>query len=231
MVKAKAVNRISENGNGNGAHVEAPPADKTVTISAPNFQTAVFTIVGTAPYVQNKFSEKARQKMRAAQEAGEKRKKGAAREAKDFQECYEGALHVSTDGWYGIPAPGFRAAMISACRACGFQMTRAKLSVFVEADGHDATDGTPLVKITKGEPRPVEHLVRQNMTTDIRVRPMWSPGWQAVVRVRFDADQFALDDVANLLLRAGVQVGVGEGRPDSRASAGMGWGTFALADK
>jgi hypothetical protein len=32
----------------------------------------------------------------------------------------------------------------------------------------------------------------------------------------------------NLMLRAGQQVGIGEGRPDSPNSNGLGWGRFAL---
>jgi len=34
--------------------------------------------------------------------------------------------------------------------------------------------------------------------------------------------------VTNLLSRVGMQVGIGEGRPFSKNSAGMGWGTFEL---
>lgn len=203
-----------------------------VTITAPNFQTAVFTIVGTAPYVQNKFSNKARETIRETQEAGSTAKKGKKREGKNFIEAYEQAQHVTAEGWRGIPAPAFRAGLISACRMAGFQMTRAKLSVFIEADGFDYDDGTPLVRITKGEPRYTEHAVRVGMgTTDLRARAMWDAGWQAVVRVRFDADQFTAEDVANLMLRAGAQVGVGEGRPDSKSSTGMGWGTFTFAQE
>ena len=48
------------------------------------------------------------------------------------------------------------------------------------------------------------------------------------MRVRFDADQFTLTDVANLLMRVGMQVGIGEGRPFSKNSNGMGWGLFDL---
>ena len=48
--------------------------------------------------------------------------------------------------------------------------------------------------------------------------------------MRFDYDQFGYDDVSNLVLRAGIQVGVGEGRPDSKKSTGMGWGTFTITD-
>jgi hypothetical protein len=59
------------------------------------------------------------------------------------------------------------------------------------------------------------------------VRPLWRK-WSADVRIRFDEDQFALIDVTNLLARAGVQVGIGEGRPNSRMSPGIGWGTFEI---
>jgi len=48
------------------------------------------------------------------------------------------------------------------------------------------------------------------------------------VVVNFDADQFTVQDVTNLMQRVGMQVGIGEGRPDSRDSAGLGWGTFCL---
>jgi hypothetical protein len=58
---------------------------------------------------------------------------------------------------------------------------------------------------------------------------MWEPGWSAKVRVTFDLDQFSLQDVGNLMMRVGRQVGIGEGRPDSRNSAGMGWGLFDIA--
>lgn len=203
-----------------------------VQISAPNFQWAVFKIRGIAPYVQNKFSQKAREQMREKQEKGSTGKKGQNKEAKNFQEAYELATHRAADGWCGIPAPAVRAAMISACRTVGFKMTLAKLSVFVEADGFDADDQTPLIRITKGEPEYFESLVRlATGVADIRPRPMWQPGWEAVVRIRFDGDQFTLTDVTNLLMRVGLQVGVGEGRPDSKMSTGMGWGMFEVLGK
>ena len=205
---------------------------EALTIAPPKFEVAGFRIVGVAPYVQNKFSEKALRMMREKQEAGSAGGKGTKRQPKDFQAAYEGAMHKSVEGWCGIPAPAFRNACISACRVCGFTMTRAKLSVFVEPDGFDATDGTPLVKITKGEPQYSEMAVRnESGVCDLRPRPMWREGWEAMVRVRYDGDQFTLPDVANLMLRAGMQVGVGEGRPDSRKSCGMGWGLFRVDAK
>lgn len=203
---------------------------ETVTISPPKLTTWRFRIIGTAPYVQNKFSKKAKEILHNRHEAGSTNAKGEKREGKDFDALYNGAMHKMADGSHGIPAPAFRNGMISACRMAGFKMTHAKLSVFIEADGYDTEDGTPLVRITKGKPRYHESYVR-NATgvVDLRARPMWDIGWQADVRVRYDEDQFTLADVGNLLTRVGLQVGIGEGRPDSRSSAGMGWGMFELA--
>lgn len=201
-----------------------------VTIPAPNMEIAEFRIIGDAPYVQNAFPQKAMEEIRATQVAGSTAKKGKKREPKDFDAMYEQSLHRSEDGWFGIPAPAFRNAMIDACRLVGFHMTKAKMSVFCLADGYDPRDHSPLVRITKGEPNKIESLVRlQGSTPDIHARGLWEPGWEAIVRIQYDADQFTRKDVANLLVRVGGQVGVGEGRPFSPNSAGMGWGTFVLA--
>jgi len=200
---------------------------RTVVIESPKFESAVIALVGTAPYVQHKFSQKARLQIKATQAAGSQAKKGTKREPKDFDEVYRQAMHISREGWAGIPAPAFRNAMISACRIVGFKMTIAKLSVFVDADGFDADDGTPLVRI-KGEPRMHETYARNdNGSIDLRFRPMWEE-WSVDLRIRWDAAQFSAGDIVNLLSRVGMQVGIGEGRPDSKNSAGMGWGLFEV---
>jgi hypothetical protein len=206
-------------------------AVERITITAPNFQRLELNIRGTAPYMQARFSEKAMAKMTDKMKAGSTAKKGTARDARDFDADYHGAMHLSEEGWHGIPASAFRAAAIDACRMAGFQMTRAKMSVFVQADGIDSVDGTPLVRIVQGEPERSEMAVR-NATgvADIRVRPMWRT-WAVRLVVQFDADQFSDQDVVNLMNRAGLQVGVGEGRPFSKSSNGLGFGTFELANE
>lgn len=202
-------------------------ASERIVIPAPNIVTARFRLIGTAPLVVNKFGFKARTMMREAQEAGPKGKKGKKRDPKNFQECFEGAKHYSTDGWEGIAAPAFRNAMIDACRMVGFKMTHAKCSVFVIADGVAKGDGMPLVRI-HGESHYSEHCVRNDSgVADIRARPMYD-NWSVNLTVKFNGDQFSVTDVANLLQHAGIAVGVGEGRPFSPNSAGMGWGTFEV---
>ena len=215
--KAAGVNRL------NGSD---KPAPKASIIAAPNLQAGLFHIYGTAPYVQNKFSGTKRKQMLAAQMST----KATSRKAKDPRDPdadYLGAQHLTKDGKHGIPAPAFRAAMISACRVAGFQMTKAKLSVFVIADDLDFDDGTPLVFIN-GVPEMHEAAVRlESGVASIAFRPMWRE-WSADVKIQWDGDQFSQQDVVNLLERAGNQVGIGEGRHDSRKSIGMGWGTFTL---
>jgi hypothetical protein len=203
-------------------------APEVVRITRPKLRSAIISITGISPYVQHAFSEKQRKVMEETQRAGQQAKGKRARAPKDFEAVYEAAKHISKDGWLGIPAPAFRNAMISACRLIGFKMTHAKLSVFVEADGIDAKEGTPLVRI-EGKPRIHEASVRNaSGVADIRWRPMWEE-WGAKVRVTWDEEQFSATDVMNLMLRAGLQVGIGEGRPDSPNSNGLGWGRFEVA--
>ena len=200
-----------------------------VAITPPNMNTVGVPIYGTAPLVQLSFPQKAIEEMRAKHEAGSKAKKGAKKEPRDFHADYENAMHRATEGWIGVPAAAFRNAMISACKIVGFMMTRGKLAIFVEADGIDIAEGTPLVKLD-GEPEMVIHHVR-NATgvADLRARAMFRE-WKMMIRIRYDADIFSLTDIMNLMARAGLQVGIGEGRADSKKSAGMGWGHFAIEE-
>ena len=199
----------------------------TLVVAAPRMGLVEVDIEGTAPYVQHKFSGRARKQMLEAQMAGSRSKSRKIREERNPEEDYEEATHFSCEGEYGIPAPAFRSAMISACRLVSFTMTKAKLSIFVLADFFDCDDQTPLVRLV-GERKRAEHAVRlEGGVASIAIRPIWNQ-WSATVRITFDKDQFDYQDVINLMVRAGLQVGVGEGRPDSKKSHGMGWGTFQV---
>ena len=204
-----------------------------ITIKPAKFLVAEFKLRGTAPYVSNKFSAEAREMMRAKQVAGSQAKKGAKREGKNFDQKYLESMHHLEGGGFGIPASCFRQAIVSACRIVGFKMTLAKLAVFILHDGLDADPGdrSPLVRITKGAPRPQESYVRlATGVADLACRGLWEPGWELNLRVKYDADMFTSTDIRNLLERVGVQVGLGAGRPDSKTSCGQGWGTFEIVD-
>ena len=201
---------------------------RVVTIKPPNFQVALFTIKGLAPLVIHRFSAKLKEQMRTKMEQGKSASSKRHREPKATDELFEEARYTSRQGWDGFHAAAIRNAAISACRLVGFKMTLAKLSIFCEADGVDAKEPQiPLVRIY-GEPVKQEDMARvETGQPYVTVRAAYHD-WSAKVRIRFDADQFSLEDVTNLLARVGSQVGIGEGRPDSPNSAGMGWGLFEV---
>jgi len=207
---------------------KAAAAEEIVAIQAPDFRLIELQIEGTSPLVINRFSAKAIEMMRATQEAGSAAKSRKTREPKDFDALFENAKHVAEDGWEGIHAAAFRNGAISACRACGFKMTHAKLAFSVFADGIDRVDGAPLVRLTHGTAEQYVAPTR-NATgvVDLRCRPMYRQ-WGAKLRIRYDAGMLSAGDVSNLIQRVGLQVGIGEGRPDSKASAGLGFGLFQI---
>ncbi len=200
-----------------------------LTIPAPNMEQAEFQITGTSPYVQHNFSGITLDKMLADQMEGSQAKnKKRKHPPRNIEADYLGAQRLTRDGKNGIPATAFRGALISACRLVGFQMTKAKLSIFVHADDFDASDGTPLVYIQGTHEMLKSRVVLASGVSSIAIRPIWRK-WSAKVRIQFDADQFQAIDVLNLLVRVGMQVGIGEGRPDSKKSHGMGWGLFSVS--
>lgn len=223
----KLVNRIADQFDGDTATALPEPRDKDIQITAPNIKTISVLLVGTSPLVVNRFGSKARQIMQDTQEAGSVAKKGRKRDPKDFDACYKDAMHKASEGWHGIHAGGFRKGMIDAGgRLAGFHMTKLKVALFVKPDGY-SPEGEPLVKITKGEPHMHIGPVRNaSGVADLRARPMWAPGWESILTIDFDADILSATDVVNLISRVGRQCGVCEGRPNSKESAGCGWGLF-----
>lgn len=199
--------------------------EENIVISAPNFGVLEILIRGTAPLVVERFSKKA--ELMAKMQEGQQAKSKRVRDARDFERDAEEARYRHIDGWEGINAACFRAGMISACRLVGFKMTLAKLSVFIEADGFDKADGLPIVRIYGDSNTFTAHTRNATGVVDVRARPQYRE-WASRLRVKFDQTQFSATDVINLISRVGLQVGIGAGRPDSKASAGCGWGTFEI---
>lgn len=201
---------------------------ESVTIKAPNFQTAVFSVKGVAPLVIHRFSKKTKEQMKEKMETGKAASSKKNREAKDTDDLYNESRYIANEGWDGFHAGAIRGALISACRLVGFKMTLAKLSVFVIPDGWDKFEPqVPLVRIY-GEPKKQEDMARvETGQPYVTIRAAYYD-WSAKIKIRWDKDQFTSEDISNLLMRAGQQVGICEGRPDSKKSAGMGWGLFEI---
>jgi hypothetical protein len=207
---------------------QVPATTKTVTISAPKFKKAVFEVSGVAPLVVHRFSTKVKAGFIKTMETGKPDSSKKKREARNTDDMYNEARYISPDGWDGFNASAIRAAMVSACRLVGFKMTLAKLSVFVEPDGWDANEPQiPLIRIY-GKPVKQSDVARvETGQSYVTVRAAYH-NWKSKIKIRWDADQFTIDDIYNLLYRVGMQVGICEGRPDSKKSCGMGWGLFEV---
>lgn len=199
---------------------------KAIAIKAPKFEVVEMILEGTAPLVIARFSKKGPLMEKMAQGSTAKNKKD--RVARDYDAEADAARHYNTTReWEGAHAGAFRAGSISACRLVGFKMTLAKLSVFILEDDFDEEYKTPLVRIYGKSETDTSHTRNATGVVDVRARPMYKR-WGMRLRVRYDADQFTSTDVYNLISRVGMQVGIGEGRPDSKSSAGCGWGTFRV---
>lgn len=198
---------------------------EVVAITPPDLGVMTFLIRGTAPLVVERFSKKAELMAKMAEGPSAKNRK--ERTARDYEQDAEDARYRSPEGWEGVNAAAFRAGMISACRLVGFKMTLAKLSVFVVQDDFDRLDGLPIIRIYGNSQVFTAHTRNATGVVDVRARPMYRD-WACKLSIKFDRAQFKAADVVNLLARVGGQVGIGAGRPDSKSSAGCGWGTFEV---
>ena len=203
--------------------------ERTVTIAPLNYQVAQFTINGTSPLVIKRMSEKVDEEFRKKYESGTKAAAGKKRhEAVDLDQVTEDCKYISQEGWEGFNAAAVRNAMIGACRTANFKMTMGRFAIFCIADGRDKfKPQIPLVKIIGKSVRQDDIVRNKAGVAMLACRPAYHD-WSMKLRIRFDADTFTLQDIANLLNRAGVG-GFGEGRNSSPMSNGMGWGCFEVA--
>jgi hypothetical protein len=197
-----------------------------VVITPPNFKTVVFNVQGDpeVPLVVNRMSNKLGDL--AAPPPGQKRKRSNVTP----DQMVDRARYVSREGWDGIPTSMARNSLIAACRFADAKQINAKGAIFVEPDGVDALEPqTLLLKIEGAKAQRQDDIARNRMTgAAIEChRPAYF-NWRVNLRIRYDADQFSLESIANLLHRAGSQIGWGVGRPSSSRSNGMGWGTFHI---
>jgi len=198
------------------------------TIKPPSMAVLEIAIRGIEPLVIARFSKKGELMAKMSEGGAAKNKK--ERKARDYDQEAQEAKHIAVEGWEGIAASAFRAGLISVCRLVNFKMTMAKMAIFVVSDGYDREEQTPLVRIYgPGATTYTAHTRNSTGVVDVRSRPMYTK-WGCVLRVRFDQDQFSAQDVLNLIARVGLQNGIGEGRPNSKVSAGLGYGLFQVVD-
>jgi hypothetical protein len=171
-------------------------------------------IVGTAPLLVHKFSEKAKRQMLDNMQG-----RKTPKMAKDPKAEYEAAFYRTKDGAYGFPAIAFKAATVSASRFYGKSVTMTSLRQCVFVSGEPGDDGQQVVRI-EGEPTMREDVVRVGMGgTDLRYRPQFLE-WSTWLEVTYVTSMLTRDSLLSLIDAGGLGVGVGEWRPEKKGDFG-----------
>ena len=194
-------------------------ADAQVSISRIGTETLRVPLVGTAPLIVHKFSEKSKRQMLDAMQG-----RKSPKEAKDPEAEYEAAFYKHDDDGYGFPVIAFKAASVSACRFFGksMPMTLARQCIFFDAE-FSKRDGQKLARIV-GTTHMREDVTRVGMGgTDLRYRPEFTE-WSTEVELTFVKSMLTRESVLSLIEAGGMGVGVGEWRPEKKGD----FGTYAI---
>lgn len=174
-------------------------------------------IVGTAPLLVHRFSEKAKRQMLDAMQG-----RKSPKQAKDPEAEYKAAFYKLKDGGNGFPCIAFKAATIGGARFySGVTMTALKQFMFF--NGEPGVDGQKLVRI-EGEPEMREDVVKVGRNgTDLRYRPEFAE-WSTTLEVVYVTSALTRGSVLSLIDAGGMGVGVGEWRPEKDGD----FGTFRV---
>jgi len=195
------------------------PADATVNIKRLERLLFEVPIVGTAPLIVNRWSEKAKAQMLDAQQS----KTRAKKEPKDPKANYEASKYRLEDGRDGFPASAFKAAIVHAARLFeGVTQVALKQTVVVVGEGPELLVPLEYSDVTMREDTPRN----ASGVADLRYRAMYL-NWKATLQLRVIGGQFTLESLFALVDAAGIG-GVGEWRPTSPKSATGTFGTFEV---
>lgn len=171
-------------------------------------------IIGTAPLIVHRFSEKAKRQMLDNMQG-----KKSPKEPKNPEAEYEAAFYRLKDGVPGFPVIAFKAATVGACRFYGKSITMTALKQYVFFRGEIGPDGQMLARI-EGEPQMREDVVTVNRGgSDLRYRPEFRE-WSTVLEVIYVTSCLTRNSVLSLIDAGGMGVGVGEWRPERNGDFG-----------
>ena len=183
-----------------------------ITMKAIKKMNITFTIIGTSPLIQHKWSEKAKREMKE-KHAGKKTKTRAVR---DPEAEFQAACYLDDNGEFGLPLMAFKNSLISAAhKDIGIEKTLVRKAFFIKS-----ADSGLVHKMDCSEPVMREDMVRVGAgSADIRYRPEFRQ-WKSTISCEVDGQLLTADDVINLVNRAGFGVGIGEWRPEKSGEFG-----------
>jgi hypothetical protein len=219
-------------------------------------ETLAIQVVGEAPLIVSRFSDKAKRQMLEAQQ-GIKRPKESRNPEQEFQDSlYKAGLASAHDaavlGWsdpeiidpetglpyrwsvaeggqlYGLPSMSFKMCTIAAARLYGKAVKMTELRQFMYFDGRQVIGEPNRLTIIQGTPALREDYVR--LAGVNRPADLRYRGcfyeWRAVLIVRYTRNLLDRDSLISLIDAGGTTVGVGEWRPERDGE----FGTFHVAD-
>lgn len=190
-------------------------SDAQISIQRIGTETLHVPLVGTAPLIVHKFSEKSKRQMLDNMQG-----RKSPKEPKDPQAEYEAAFYRHDDDGHGFPVIAFKSATVGGARFYGksISMTALRQFVFFDAEFSKA-DGQKLARIV-GTPHMREDVTRVGMGgTDLRYRPEFTE-WSTTVTVVYVRSMLTRESVLSLIEAGGMGVGVGEWRPERRGDFG-----------
>lgn len=195
---------------------KAEPKVEVIQLQPVNRALLQLRIEGVSPMLMHRFSEKARKELA---DRDQRKLKGKTKPARDTDAEFEACIYRLSDGSAGFPCSAFKAAAVRAGKLAGLKMTDARQMFWVHQD--DVSDMGEMCVRIEGECRKREDFVRLNGAgADLRYRAEFSPWW-AVLTIDFDADLISAESIANLFARAGMNVGIGDWRPEKGGNFGM----------
>lgn len=192
---------------------------KAIEIPALEMQQITIDVIGTAPLLVSRFSEKAKREILEKQQ----KKANKAKAARKPEDEFMSSLYLMSDGKTpGFPAGGFKGAMMRACKLVGMVMIDTRVLFRVIAD--DIGPHGELVEI-QGQYEMHEGTVRlKNGSSDLRYRAIFKE-WMASITVEYNASVLSAEQIANLVNWSG-QCGIGEWRPE-KSNTGI-YGTYRI---
>lgn len=208
--------------------------DVSVSIPEIDKRSVVIRVVGTAPLIVHRWTEKAKKEILDKQMGKAKTKKHEPKEPmKDFiesmywldgmpDEFTEEAFTVAIENGarFGFPSVAFKAAAVAA----GYRAGATKNLVSMRAAFHINGELVE-IKSVDGQivPEVREDAVRIGMGTDIRYRGQFN-NWCADIPVVYNAGAISLEQLVSLFNMGGYSCGVGEWRVEK----GGNYGTFEV---
>ncbi len=184
----------------------------TEVINVPSIAIGVVpaTVLGNSDLIMHAWDVKSKRQIEDKQQ---KKASRGQREARDPEAEYLAARYVDSKGLECIPARHFKNAMVGAATFLP-DVTQKLIKGAVYVQG----DLLPILSARTGKPLKSQRrddMVRiggMSKTADVRYRPAYVD-WKVDLKIEFDSSVFSVEQVINLLNRAGFNVGVGEWRP------------------